>query len=99
MDCPLSRTRLHDFMFAGYPVIRYRNSTNTIPAPRNVKTRTLLTHLFENSDHIIDFAKPKILATARNRSKLFILETLGINILKPDINVDQSSIPLYLFNT
>ena len=30
---------------------------------------------------------------------LFILETLSIGKLKPDINVDQSSITLYLFNT
>ena len=24
MDCPLNRTRLHDFLSAGYPVVRYR---------------------------------------------------------------------------
>ena len=56
-------------------------------------------HLFKNSDHKLDLAKPKILETARNRIKLFFLETLFIDKLKPDINVDRSSITLYLFNT
>ena len=56
-------------------------------------------HLYENSDHKIDFAKPKILGTARNQTKLFILGSLSIEKPKPDKSVDQLSITLYLFNT
>ena len=80
------------------PAICLHDSTNTISAPRNVKT-DVTDHLSENSDQKIDFAKPKILGTVRNRTKLFILKTLSIDKLKPDIDVDQSSITLYLFNT
>ena len=69
------------------------------PGSKKCKNTDVTNHLYENSDHKIDFAKPKILGTARNRTKLFILETLSIDKLKPDINVDQSSITLYLFNT
>ena len=66
---------------------------------RHSKNTDVTNHLYENSDHKIDFAKPKILGTARNRTKLFILETLSIDKLKPDINVDQSLITVCLFNT
>ena len=65
---------------------------------KKCKNTDVTNHLYQNSDHKIDFAKPKILGTARNRTKLFILETLSIDKLKPDISVDQSSITLYLFN-
>ena len=68
------------------------------PAPP-LATLLVTNHLYENSDHKIDFAKPKILGTARNRTKLFILESLSIEKPKPDISVDQLSITLYLFNT
>ena len=69
------------------------------PSSKKCKNTDVTNHLYKNSDHKIDFAKPKILGTARNQTKLFILETLSIDKLKPDINVDQSSITLYLFNT
>ena len=51
-------------------------------------------HLFENSNHRIDFAEPKLLNTARNQTKLFILETLCFDKLKP---FDQPSITLYQY--
>ena len=69
------------------------------PGSKKCKNTDVTNHLYENSYHKIDFAKPKILGTARNRTQLFILETLSIDKLKPDINVDQPSITLYLFNT
>ena len=59
------------------------------PSSKKCKNTDVTNHLYKNSDHKIDFAKPKILGTARNRTKLFILETLSIDKLKPDINVDQ----------
>ena len=55
------------------------------PGSKKCKNTDVTNHLYENSDHKIDFAKPKILGTARNRTKLFILETLRIDKLKPDI--------------
>ena len=69
------------------------------PGSKKCKSTDVTNHLYENSDNKIDFAKPKILGTAWNRTKLYILETLSIDKLNPDINVDQSSITLYLFNT
>ena len=63
------------------------------------KNTNVTNNLFENSDHKYDFAKLEILGTARNRTKLLILGTLSIDITKPDKNVDQSSITLYLCNT
>jgi len=52
-----------------------------------------------NTKHAIDFTNPKILGTACNRTKLLILETLKIHKMKPQVNVDQSSVVLYLFST
>ena len=72
------------------------------PGSQKCKTTDVtnnLLDLFENSNHKVDFAKPKILGTARNQTKLFALETLSIDKLTPDINVDQSSITLYLSDT
>ena len=62
------------------------------------KNTNVTNNLFENSDHKINFAKPKILGTARNRTTLFILETLSVDKLTPDINLDHLSIILCLFN-
>jgi len=42
-------------------------------------------HLMNNTKHSIDFTNPKILGTARNRTKLLILETLKIRKMKPHI--------------
>ena len=63
------------------------------------KNTNVTNNLFENSDHKINFAKRKILGTARNHTKLLILETLSVDKLTPYINLDHSSIILCLFNT
>ena len=68
------------------------------PGFKKRKNTDVANHLYQNSDHKIDFAKPKILGTAWNQTKLFILGTFSSDKLKLDINVDQSSITLYLFN-
>ena len=59
------------------------------PSFKKCKNMDVTDLLFFNFDHEVDFAKHKILGTARNRNKLFILETLSIYKLKPDINVDH----------
>jgi len=56
-------------------------------------------HLYTYLGHFIDFKNPEILASAFNYSKLLIKETLLIKEQQPEINVDNFTTPLYLFNT
>ena len=70
----------------------------------NPQTRTnhqtdVTSHLLENPSHSIEFDQPEILATANNLRELLIKETLLIHEHNPSINSDESSTPLYLFNT
>ena len=51
----------------------------------------------ENSNHNVSFREPEILATTSNKKELLIKETMLIQQQNPAINVDDSSIPLYLF--
>ena len=55
-------------------------------------------HLIENPDHRIDFNNVNSLAHSNNWRKLLIKETLLIRNQKPSLNIDQSSVTLYLFN-
>ena len=55
-------------------------------------------HLLENPTHFNNFIKPKILCSVYNLKELLIKETLLIHQLQPNINVDISSFPLYVFN-
>jgi len=68
------------------------------PSAKKCKNSEVSDHLQKHSDHHIDFKNPKILGSARNRTKPLILEILKIKKLNPGINVDQSSMPLFLFN-
>ena len=77
---------------------------------RNLKTRLeehdpitfgksdVTDYLQENPDHTIDFHNPLILAQETNWRKLRIKETLYIQKLPPQLNSDEASHPLYLFN-
>ena len=56
-------------------------------------------HLLENPSHAVNFDQPEIIASAFNYRELLIKETLFIHQLNPSINVDESSTPLFLFNT
>ena len=56
-------------------------------------------HLLENPNHSIDFNDPEVLCSAHNTKELLIKETLLIQQYQPDINVDGSSFPLYVFNS
>ena len=55
-------------------------------------------HLLENPSHFINYNEPEILCSAYNFKELIIKETLLIHQIQPDINVDISSFPLYVFN-
>ena len=68
--------------------------------PKFSKQETDVTkHLIENSNHKINTNSVKILSYANNWRKLLIKETLFIQKLEPNLNVDQTSTNLFLFNT
>ena len=46
----------------------------------------------------IDFDNPQMLTFCPNKHKLLILESLYIQLLKPNLNLGSSSYPLRLFN-
>ena len=54
-------------------------------------------NLIKNPDHQIDFNNVNFLAHSDNWR--LIKEILLIQSQKPSLNFDQSSVPLYLFNT
>ena len=56
-------------------------------------------HLQSNPNHRVDFNNPQILTSSPDKSKLLILESLCIQQLKPNLNLDSKSFPLRLFNT
>ena len=66
--------------------------------PSNSYKSDISKHLLENSSHLIDFNQPKILARDNNWRKLKIKETLFIQKLHPQLNIDETSHPLFLFN-
>ena len=55
-------------------------------------------HLKNNPDHTMNFHSPEILTHSNNIRKLRIEETLLIQNLQPQLNIDDSSNPIYLFN-
>jgi len=56
-------------------------------------------YLYSHPDHFVDLKNPEILASAFYHRELLIKETLLIQEQQPEINVDNFSTPLYLFNT
>jgi len=56
-------------------------------------------HLLENLKHTVDYKSPKILDRINNITKLCIKETFHIFKLQPQLNLDNQSLPLHLFNT
>ena len=55
-------------------------------------------HLKNNPDHTMNFHSPEILAHCKNIRKLRIKGTLHIQNLQPQLNIDDSFNPIYLFN-
>ena len=54
-------------------------------------------HLLYNPNHEINFDSPKILDRSNQVTKLRIKETLRISKTEPQLNVDNQSLPLYLY--
>ena len=55
-------------------------------------------HLLNNPNHKINFDSLKILDRSNQVTKLRIKETLHISKTEPQLNVNNQSLPLYLFN-
>ena len=55
-------------------------------------------HLLNNPNYEINFDSPKILDRSNQVAKLCIKETLLISKTEPQLNVNNQSLPLYLFN-
>ena len=55
-------------------------------------------HLLNNPNHEIKFVSPKTLDRSHHVTKLRIKETLHISKTEPQLNVDNQSLPPYLFN-
>ena len=55
-------------------------------------------HLLNNPNHEINFDSPKILDRSNQVTKLRIKKTLHISKTEPQLNVENRSLPLYLFN-
>ena len=68
------------------------------PAANSNQQSDVAKHLLKNPTHFINFNEPEILCSAYNFKELLIKETLLIHQLQPDINVDISLFPLYVFN-
>ena len=68
------------------------------PKFKHTQETDVTKHLLDNPGHIINFDQPQILTSAYNSKELLIKETILIQQEKPDINVDLTSIPLYIFN-
>ena len=68
------------------------------PATKKHTETDVTAHLYNNSNHYIDFTKPEILATASTYRELSIKKTLLVQKFQPELNEGQSSFPLFLFN-
>ena len=77
-------------------ITRLKNHNPTTP---NRQDTDVFKHLTYNPDHKIDFDDLEIMAQINHWRKLLITETLLIQKHNPNLNVDWTSIPLYLFNT
>ena len=76
-----------------------RNLIKRLQEHQTSDTSEVCNHIQSNSDHKVDFNNPQILTHSPDKYKLLILESLFIQQLKPDLNLDSTPFPLHLFNT
>ena len=74
-------------------ITRLKNHGRTSP---NRQDTDVSKRLSDNPDHKIDFDKTEITAQTNHCRKLLITETLLIQKHNPNLNVDRTSIPLYI---
>ena len=75
-----------------------RNLITRLNEHRTCEDSGVCKHLLNNPNHVINFDSPKILDRSNHVTKLRIKETLHISKTEPQLNVDNQSLPLYLFN-
>ena len=75
-----------------------RNLITRLNEHRTCEDSEVCKHLLNNPNHAINFDSPKILDRSNHVTKLRIKETLHISKTEPQLNVDNQSLPLYLFN-
>ena len=63
-----------------------------------IKNQMLQKHLVYIPNHKINFDPPEIFGHSNNRRKLRIKETLLIQKILPQINLDGTLQPIYFFN-
>ena len=76
-----------------------RNLIKRLQEHHTSDTSEVFNHIQSNTHHKVDFNNPQILTHSPDKYKLLILESLFIQQLKPDLNLDSTSLPLHLFNT
>ena len=69
------------------------------PLKSNHQTTDVVKHLYTYLRHFMDFKNPEILTSAFNYRELLIKETLLTQEQPREMNVDNFSTSLYLFNT
>ena len=75
-----------------------RNLITRLNEHRTCKDSEVCKHLLNNPNHEINFDSPKISDRSNHVTKLRIKEILHTSITALQLNVDNQSFPLYLFN-
>ena len=75
-----------------------RNLVKRLKEHQSSPNSEVCNHLQSNPFHKVDFHNPQILTSCPDKHKLLILDTLRIQLLKPNLNLDSSSYPLGVFN-
>ena len=75
-----------------------RNLITRLNGLRMSEDSEVCNHLLNNPNHEINFDSPKILDRSNQVTKLCIKETLHNSKIEPQLDVDNQSLPLYLFN-
>ena len=75
-----------------------RNLIERLLEHQTSDTSEVCNHIQSNTDRKVDFNNPQILTHSPDKYKLLILESLFIQQLKPDLNLDSTSFPLHLIN-
>ena len=78
--------------------LKTRLKNHNIDLPLQQET-DVAKHQVDNSTHKIDFNNCAILGFSNHWQKRLIKESLYIQNFKPSMNINQKSIPLYLFKT
>ena len=75
-----------------------RNLITRLNEHRTCEDSEVCKHLLNNLNHEINFDTPKTLDRSNYVTKLRIKETLHISETESQLNVDNQSLPLYLFD-